>query len=111
MPTVALAGTLDTKGHEYAFLRERLQVLAGRLRHLLPGHVRLNLRVVDAHVDQQHVQALLAQPVPQEVVLVALGVERPCQHDGRHQKVTALNASVCALRACSVGSRSMLEAP
>jgi uncharacterized protein (UPF0261 family) len=24
MPTVALAGTLDTKGHEYAFLRDRL---------------------------------------------------------------------------------------
>src|SRR5947208_2621929 len=24
MPTVVLLGTLDTKGHEYAFLRERL---------------------------------------------------------------------------------------
>ena len=25
MPTVVLAGTLDTKGHEYAFLRDRVR--------------------------------------------------------------------------------------
>jgi hypothetical protein len=36
---------------------------------------------------------LLADAVAQERVLVPLGVEGPGEDDGRHQNVTALNAS------------------
>ena len=42
MPTVALLGTLDTKGHEYAFLRDRLRERG------------MDVLVVDAGVHEPH---------------------------------------------------------
>ena len=41
-------------------------------------------RLVDAGVDDQHVDAVLEQPLAQERVLVALRVERAEEDDGRH---------------------------
>ncbi len=42
----------------------------------------------DTGIDDHDLAAQLPQPLPNELVLEALGVERPQQHDGGHQAST-----------------------
>jgi uncharacterized protein (UPF0261 family) len=60
MPTVALLGTLDTKGHEYAFLRDRLRERG------------IEVLVVDAGVHEPHG---LAPDVSRDEVARAAGAD------------------------------------
>ena len=50
-------------------------------------------RLVDARVDDQHVDAVLEQPVAQERVLDALRVERAEQDDRRHPSARSASGS------------------
>ena len=73
------------RGAAVAGRRERADVSACRARDLVVRDVRLDAdRLVDARVDDEHLDPALAKPVAQERVLVALRVERPEQDDARH---------------------------
>src|SRR5665647_1181374 len=86
MATVVLLGTFDTKGDEYAWLRDRLReegcetllIDAGvfsdghGIADVLPAEV-----AAAGGVDEQGLAPFLTQPVAQPCVLVPLRVEGP----------------------------------
>ena len=82
---------LGARGHRrdgstaIAGLGERGGVGACRTRDLVARDVGLEPdRLVHARVDDQHVDAVLEQPLAQERVLATLRVERAEQDDGAH---------------------------
>ena len=79
--TVLLVGTLDTKGAEYAYLRERLR---------LHG---VEAILADAGVGENRVHAVQAQALAKVRVLCSLGVERPDEQD----RLRALHALLPSL--------------
>ena len=71
-------------GAPVACLAQDGDVGAGRGRDLRLCDVGGDLRLEDARVDDQHVDALLAQTVAQVPVLLSLRVQRAQEDDGRH---------------------------
>src|SRR5665647_1181373 len=86
MATVVLLGTFDTKGDEYAWLRDRLReegcetllIDATGGSHLSREDIGDAVPVREhAGVDEQGLAPFLTQPVAQPCVLVPLRVEGP----------------------------------
>ena len=64
---------------------------AGGGRDLLAGHVGRRERLADdPRVDEEHVDAVLTDPLGEEGVLLALRVERSDEDDGRHVNSSSL---------------------
>jgi hypothetical protein len=79
----AAAHRLDC-GAAVVGVAERGDVRSGSTSDLLLPDVGVDLRLEDAGVDEQHVHALLAQPVAEVAVLRALRVQRAEEDDRRH---------------------------
>src|SRR5262249_3295368 len=73
---------------------------ATRGRHLVGGDVRRPIALAhDAGIHDQHVHPEVREPAPDEVDLLALGVQRPDEDDGAHARTPD---STAAAARCSL---------
>ena len=100
------------RGAAVAGLGEGGEVGPGAGGHLLARDVRLDTgRLERAGVGEQDVDPGLAEPVAEEGVLVALGVERAYEQDGRAHARARTDQSADSDSPKSASSRRAFSAP
>lgn len=103
MPTVALVGTLDTKGHEYGFVRDRLRELGTDVLVIDTGV--LDHPLIEADVSREQVAeaagsdlAMLVQQHDRDTAVAtmqrgAISIVQKLVEDGRIHGILALGGS------------------
>jgi hypothetical protein len=101
------------RGGALALEAEGRQLFASETSDLGRRDVGRERRLAEyADVDDDRLDAQLAQPLPDEGVLAALRVEGADENDGRYLRTgSALNALTTSATARSTGSRSIDDAP